>query len=110
LFFKAKPVVSQADGQMRLYKRAFVPRIGPAKFRTDRPQGVSNVDKRLSEPIRIRPERLPHQGLYPDLSRLRRILFWDTSPEEIGRVRQQRGVILRFLKEGMPAEAVIFWL
>lgn len=48
-----------------------------------------------------------HQGQYPDLSRIRRILFWDTSIEKIDWVRQKRSVILRVFERGNAREKVV---
>ena len=51
--------------------------------------------------------RRQHQGLRPDLSRIRRILFWDTSMEKIDWIRQKRSVILRVFERGNAREKVV---
>lgn len=46
------------------------------------------------------------EDIHPDFSKLRRILFWDTSMEKIDWMRQKRSVIRRVFERGNAREKV----
>lgn len=48
--------------------------------------------------------RKQYANIHPDLSKLRKILFWDTQIENIDWKRQQRAVIMRVFERGNEQE------